>query len=199
LQSKNLPWTVGLATFVVTSVLFMILSKNVLASGLIGVLAAGVLATATHFAFPPDDALDAYNIKARRGVAKLLDSVKEIQKLANRVKDTDARQALESGCNRIPDLIAKVQERDATGVASMAATLNVTVSGIQSSLGRYLDIQKDPSLYTDGPKLLEKGTQGFKDFDGFVVRTFRTVNDADVIEYNSTLAAIKPLEIPQLT
>jgi hypothetical protein len=81
----------------------------------------------------------------------------------------------------------------------MAAKLNVTTSGIQTTLAQYLQIQKDPDLYTDAPGLLETGRTGFKNFNTFVVDTFRQLNDSEVIDYKATLAALQPLEIHQLT
>jgi hypothetical protein len=115
------------------------------------------------------------------------------------VQDPAARAALQDGCRRIPGLLDSVQERDPSGVASMAAKLNVTTSGIQTSLTQYLEIQKDPDLYTGAPDLLARGQAGFKNFQGFVVDTFRQLNDAEVINYKATLAALQPLQIRELT
>jgi hypothetical protein len=132
-------------------------------------------------------------------VAKVLESVRRIEKMAASVDDATSRRALESGCSRIPELLASVQARDPSGVASTAAKLNVTTSGIQTTLAQYLEIQKDPDLFTGAHELLLKGQQGFANFDRFVVDTFRALNDAEVRNYKATLAALEPFQIRQLT
>lgn len=199
IASKNIPWVFGILALAVCGITLAALTHNPIASIVTGVVAGVVIGVALHFAYPPDAELDAYNVNARRRVAKLLDSTRAIQRMASKVNDETARTALESGCSRIPDLINKVQEREPLSVASTASTLFNTVSRIQDTLARYLDIQEDPTVYTDGSGLMSTGRQGFVGFDEFVIDTFRAVNDADARQFQATLAAIRPPDIPQLT
>jgi len=198
-RGTNLPWIVGLVAFPIVGLLFFLITGNAAAAAGVGGVVGVALGVATRFAIPTDSALDSYNADARRRVAKVLESVEAIQGMSGRVKDPLARQALEDGCRRIPELVQSVQAHDPSGVASMAAKLNVTTGGIQMSLAQYLQIQDDPDLYTDAPGLLTTGQQGFQDFRAFVVDTFRQLNDAEVINYKATLAALRPLEIRSLT
>jgi hypothetical protein len=119
--------------------------------------------------------------------------------MSGQVSDPVSRRALQGGCRRIPELLTSVREHDETGVASMAAKLNVTTSGVQRTLAQYLDIQKDPDLYNGAPALLAAGQTGFVGFETFVVDTFRRLNEVEMIDYRATLAALQPLEIKQLT
>jgi hypothetical protein len=196
---RNLPWIVGLAAFPAVGLLFFALSGSLLGAATIGAIAAVVLGIGVRVGFRTSTELDAYAVDARRRVAKVLDSVHAIERMSAQVLDPSARQALQGGCTRIPGLLDSVQARDPSGVASMAAKLNVTTGGIQNSLAQYLEIQKDPDLYNDAPALLATGQVGFENFNRFVIDTFRQLNDAEVINYKATLAALQPLEIRQLT
>jgi hypothetical protein len=195
-----LPWIVALATFPLAGLLFLGITgaSPVVAAG-VGMLAAVVLGLGVRAAFPVDAELESYQADARRRVGKVLACVREIEHMAGRVQDPAAKAALEDGCRRIPPLLDSVQERDPSAVASMAAKLNVTTSGIQTSLTQYLEIQADPDLYTGASDLLATGQAGFKNFQGFVVDTYRQLNDAEIINYKATLAALQPLQIRELT
>jgi hypothetical protein len=202
MQRSDVPWIAGLVTFPVAGLLFLALSRpsgSPLAAALVGAVVGVIVALGLRLAFPRDPEVDTYAADARRRVAKVLSSVREIERMSAQVLDPTSRQALQSGCTRIPELLTSVQAHDPSGVASMAAKLNVTTSGIQRTLAQYLDIQKDPDLYNDAPALLATGQSGFVGFDSFVVDTFRRLNDAEVINYKATLAALQPLEIAQLT
>jgi hypothetical protein len=197
---RNAPWIAGLATFLVAGLGFAAMTGGgAIVAAVVGVLAGGAAGAGVRFAFPPDPELDSYQADARRRVAKVLESVRRIEKMSASVDDVTSRRALESGCARIPELLASVQARDPSGVASTAAKLNVTTSGIQTTLAQYLEIQKDPDLFTGAQELLLKGQQGFANFDRFVVDTFRALNDAEVRNYKATLAALEPFQIRQLT
>jgi len=198
MRGANLPWIVGLVAFPVVGLLFFFITGSILGAVGVGIVVAVVVGAATRLAVPVDSALDTYNVDARRRVAKVLQSTAAIQEMSGQVADPLARQALLDGCKRIPELIQSVQAHDPSGVASMAAKLNVTTSGIQMSLAQYLQIQNAPDLYTDSTGLLKTGQEGFQNFREFVVDTFRQLNDAEVINYKATLAALKPLEIQQM-
>jgi len=199
MRRADLPWIAGLLTFPVVGLLFYAASSNLMASTVVGVVAGVLVALGVRLAFPADPELDTYDADARRRVAKVLGSVREIERMSGQVFDPVSRRSLQNGCARIPELLDSVQTHDSSGVASMAAKLNVTTSGIQRTLAQYLDIQKDPDLYNDAQSLLTTGQKGFVGFETFVVDTFRRLNDAEVINYKATLAALQPLEIKQLT
>ena len=199
MRRADLPWIAGLLAFPLVGLLFFAASSDAAAAAVVGVVAAVLVVLGLRLAFPADPELDSYAADARRRVAKVLASVREIEKMSPQVLDPVSRRALESGCSRIPELLDSVQAHDPSGVASMAAKLNVTTSGIQRTLAQYLDIAKDPDLYNDAPGLLATGQNGFVGFETFVVDTFRRLNDAEVINYKATLSALQPLEIQQLT
>jgi hypothetical protein len=200
-QGKNLPWAAGLATFPVVGLGFLAVTSATAPwlAAAVGGLSAIAVGVGVKFGFPVDSDLDRYNVDARRRVAKVLSSVKAIDRMAGQVKDPTARSAIEEGCSRIPDMLDFVQKRDPSSVASMAAKLNVTTSGIETSLAQYLQIQKDPDLYEGADDLIKTGQEGFANFRTFVVTTYRQLNAADVMNYKATFAALKPLEIQQLT
>jgi hypothetical protein len=179
--------------------LFVAMTGSVAIAALIGVVAAALVVLGLRVAFPADPELDAYAADSRRRVAKVLASVREIEKMSGQVLDPVSRRALQNGCRRVPELLDSVQAHDPSGVASTAAKLNVTTSGIQRTLAQYLDIQKDPDLYNDAPALLATGQTGFVGFETFVVDTFRRLNDSEIINYKATLSALQPLEIQALT
>ena len=199
MRRADLPWIAGLLTFPVVGLLFYAASSNLMASTVVGVVAGVLVALGVRLAFPADPELDTYDADARRRVAKVLASVREIERMSGQVFDPVSRRSLQNGCARIPELLDSVQAHDSSGVASMAAKLNVTTSGIQRTLGQYLDIQKDPDLYSDSAALLAAGREGFVGFEKFVVDTFRRLNDVEMIDYKATLAALQPLEIHELT
>ena len=197
---RNWPWIAALVAFPVIGLLFLaVTGAGPLAAAAVGAVAAVVVGIGVRAAFPVDAALETYQLDARRRVGKVLASVREIEKMSGRVQDPAAREALQDGCRRIPALLDSVQERDPSGVASMAAKLNVTTSGIATSLTQYLEIQSDPDLFTGSADLLATGQTGFKNFQGFVVDTYRSLNDAEIINYKATLAALQPLQIRELT
>jgi hypothetical protein len=195
----DLPWIAGLLTFPLVGLLFAAMTGSVAIAAVIGVVAAVIVVLGLRVAFPSDPELDTYAADARRRVAKVLASVREIDRMSAQVLDPVSRRALQNGCTRVPELLDSVQAHDPSGVASTAAKLNVTTSGIQRTLAQYLDIQKDPDLYNDAPALLATGQTGFVGFERFVVDTFRRLNDAEVINYKATLSALQPLEIKALT
>ena len=199
MRRADLPWIAGLLTFPVMGLLFYAASQSLVASTVVGVVAGALVALGVRLAFPSDPELDTYDADARRRVAKVLASVREIERMSAQVFDPVSRRSLQNGCGRIPELLDSVQAHDPSGVASMAAKLNVTTSGIQRTLAQYLDIQKDPDLYNDAPALLATGQTGFVGFETFVVDTFRRLNDAEIINYKATLSALQPLEIQALT
>jgi len=197
---RDLPWILGLLTFPVVGLVFLVITgANVLAAAVIGAAAAAIVFGAVRLGFPVAPEADDYDADSRRRVEKVLATVQQIDRMSMQVTDPDARQALQAGCQRIPELLDSVRQKDETGVASMAAKLNVTTSGIQRTLGQYLDIQKDPDLYSDSAALLAAGREGFVGFEKFVVDTFRRLNDVEMIDYKATLAALQPLEIHELT
>jgi hypothetical protein len=198
-RRADLPWIAGLLTFPLVGLLFVALTGNVAIAALIGVVAAALVVLGLRVAFPADPELDTYAADSRRRVAKVLASVREIEKMSGQVLDPVSRRALQNGCRRVPELLDSVQAHDPSGVASTAAKLNVTTSGIQRTLAQYLDIQKDPDLYSDSAALLAAGREGFVGFEKFVVDTFRRLNDVEMIDYKATLAALQPLEIHELT
>jgi hypothetical protein len=195
----DLPWIAGLLTFPLVGLLFVAVGGGALAGAAVGLVAALLVVLGLRFAFPADPELDTYAADSRRRVAKVLASVREIEKMSGQVLDPVSRRALQNGCRRVPELLDSVQAHDPSGVASTAAKLNVTTSGIQRTLAQYLDIQKDPDLYNDAPALLATGQTGFVGFETFVVDTFRRLNDAEIINYKATLSALQPLEIQALT
>jgi hypothetical protein len=168
-------------------------------AAVVGLVAGLVAFLAVRAGFPPQPEVEDYDVDARRRVAKVLGSVHEIERMSGLVIDPVARRALQGGCARIPELLESVRQHDESGVASTAAKLNVTTSGVQRTLAQYLDIQKDPDLYNDAPSLLVAGQAGFVGFEKFVVDTFRRLNEVEMIDYRATLSALKPLEIGQLT
>jgi hypothetical protein len=197
---RDLPWLLGLLAFPVAGLLFLALTgASAVAAAVVGAIAALVVFAVVRVGFPASAEDDGYSADARRRVEKVLSTVQSIERMSMKVTDPQARRALQNGCQRIPELLDSVREHDETGVASMAAKLNVTTSGVQRTLAQYLDIQKDPDLYTDSGSLLAAGLQGFVGFDRFVVDTFRRLNDVEVIDYKATLAALQPLEIHELT
>ena len=199
MRRADLPWIAGLLTFPLVGLLFVAMGGAALAGAAVGLVTALLVVLGLRVAFPADPELDTYAADSRRRVAKVLASVREIEKMSGQVLDPVSRRALQNGCTRVPELLDSVQAHDPSGVASMAAKLNVTTSGIQRTLAQYLDVQKDPDLYNDAPALLATGQTGFVGFETFVVDTFRRLNDAEIINYKATLSALQPLEIKALT
>ena len=200
MKRHDLPWVVGLISFPIVGLLFMVVTgASPIVSAAIGAVTGAVIALGIRFAFPPTPDVDGYDADARKRVARVLASVESIERMAGQVTDPVSRQALQAGCARLPELLNSVRDHDPTGVASMAAKLNVTTSGIERTLGQYLDIQKDPDLYNNAPALLAAGQTGFVGFNSFVVDTFKRLNETEMIDYRATLAALQPLEIQQLT
>jgi hypothetical protein len=198
-RRADLPWIAGLLTFPLVGLLFVAMGGGALAGAVVGLVTGLLVMVGLRVAFPSDPELDTYAADSRRRVAKVLASVRAIEKMSGHVLDPVSRRALQSGCTRVPELLDSVQAHDPSGVASMAAKLNVTTSGIQRTLAQYLDIQKDPDLYNDAPALLATGQNGFVGFETFVVDTFRRLNEAEIINYKATLSALQPLEIKALT
>ena len=190
------PALAGLGLFPLSGLGFYAAAGHLLLPAVgVGVVVGGIAAAAYALAFPHDSNLASYKADARKRVRRVLDTIAQMSKESSRVENVKAREDIQSACQRVLELLDSVQQRDPGSVASMAATLNVTVTGASTVLDQYLKIQDEPDLYSDAQHLLVAGAAGFSDFNNFVIKTFRTLNDVQTVDYRATLNSLKPLEI----
>jgi len=161
--------------------------------------AAGVFLI-MHALFPANADLRAYNLDARRRVKKVLESVDRIQKMAGQVKDPPSREALLEGCRVVPQILDETRTHETMSfkVASTAANMQNYLTSVESVLEVYLRIQQDPDFFTDPDKQLTAGQEGFKEFQGFALKSMQQLTAGDTAGYQANLETLRPLTLPAI-
>ena len=130
-------------------------------------------------------------------VVQVLDLNTEIAGLAKQVHSDRLHQALEQGCEWVPQIMRYTQQKDPDNLATTAARIGVYLQSVHTALQQYVTMQNNPGpdtparLYNDG-KVLE----GFPEF----IRTSREQLEAgDLAAYRANLHLLQPMTTKGIT
>jgi hypothetical protein len=141
---------------------------------------------------------DNYADEADRKVGEALRTVREVRRLARDVPAPAARAALESACQYVPELFDRVKARSPNSLYSTASQIGGHLTSLEGAVKQYLDIQRNPVLYTNPESLRQSGELAFQRFAGFVIDSVRLVNQGDIAQYNANLETVAPPKLPEL-
>lgn len=193
LPRNNAPYLVGLAVLVLVF-LGAGLSTGSIALGLILGFGLGLAAVfIVHGLFPTSPELEEYRLDTRRRVKKVLDAVERIRKLTKQVDALEPRQALESGCKTILDLMHLVQQKNANSIPLTAARIYNYLLEVERITSQYLEVVRSPSYFDNAQQLIRLGEQAFGNFHDFALSRIREVNNGELIAYQASLESIEPL------
>src|SRR6266480_7402830 len=100
---------------------------------------------------------DNYAEEADQKVGDALRTVKELQRLARDVQRPPARAALEGACRYVPELFERVKAKSPNSLYSTASQIGGHLTSLEGAVKQYLDIQRNPVLYTDPESLAKSG------------------------------------------
>lgn len=182
----------GLSAFLIGVVLFNSpLIALLIGAGVgvgVGLIVLGV------FPFDPD--LAEYRLDAQRRVRKLNKLLDNIEQLAKKVANDDARVRVTRGCKVLRDIIKMTQEKDPSSVASTAASLSGYTSSVNGVLSTYLVLQDDPEI-PGSKKAMQEALEGFTAFQKTAEEKKAQALKGDLLLMRADLQTLKPL--PQLT
>jgi hypothetical protein len=141
---------------------------------------------------------DSYAEEADRKVADALRTVREVQRLAREVRRPPARAALEGACRYVPELFERVKAKSPNSLFSTASQIGGHLASLEGAVKQYLDIQRNPVLYTDPESLAKSGELAFQRFADFALDSVRLVNQGDIAQYKANLETVAPPKLPEL-
>jgi hypothetical protein len=192
LRANRVPLT-GVAVFTIVFLVLYGVTQSPVKASFLAFLLGAAGSSVMQALYPYREETEEYNLDAQRRVRKALASIKRIKQLARDVHDEESRAALLRGCELIPELFRKTQERASYKVAPTAARVQSYLSNIELTVRTYLDVQSDPTVWP--PNSLEVGHRGFWAFKFFAEQSMQDLNAGDVRAYE---ASVESLEAPQL-
>jgi 5-bromo-4-chloroindolyl phosphate hydrolysis protein len=142
---------------------------------------------------------DEYAADAENKMDDALRTVREIRRSLRDVSSPTARHLLQQACDQVPELLARVKARSPNSLYSSASQLGVHLTSLSGVLTQYLDIQKNPSFYTNPAALLSGGEAAFDRFAQFTLDSLRLVNSGDIAQYQANLETVAPPKLPTLS
>ncbi|WP_067828207.1 hypothetical protein [Nocardia inohanensis] len=119
--------------------------------------------------------------------------------LAGRVTDTDTRGAVLRGCDAVPRVLERTEKLDPDSLSTISEQLLGGLTGVESALERYLEIQAHPDTYPDAATLLRRGREALRGFEGFTTHAAEQVGAADLTGFFTDLAHLElifPTQLP---
>jgi hypothetical protein len=141
---------------------------------------------------------DEYVADADRKVEDTLRIVRDIRKRLTEVKSPAVRHQLQQSCDYVPELLARVKKNSPNSLYSSASQIGAHVSSLAGVLTQYLDIQRNPTFYTNPAALMHGGETAFQRFTEFTVDSLRLVNSGDIAQYQANLETVAPPKLPSL-
>jgi hypothetical protein len=141
---------------------------------------------------------DEYEADADRKVEEALRVVREIRKQIMNVASPSARHLLQQSCDYVPELLQRVKTRSPNSLYSSASQIGAHVTSLSGVLTQYLDIQRNPTFYTNPAALIQGGETAFQRFAEFTVDSLRLVNSGDIAQYQANLETVAPPKLPSL-
>ncbi|MDW5328425.1 hypothetical protein [Plantactinospora sp. KLBMP9567] len=140
---------------------------------------------------------DDYVDEARAKVGEALSILRGIERLNSEVQAPTARAALESACRYVPELFDRVQAKSPNSLYSTASQIAGHLSSLDGAVRQYLDIQREPVLYTDPEALKRSGELAFERFAAFALDSVRLVNQGEIAQYRANLDTVAPPKLPE--
>ena len=141
---------------------------------------------------------DDYADEAQQKVDEALKLIRGIERLARDVKAPGARKALESACHYVPELFARVRAKSPNSLYSTASQIGGHLQSLDGAVRQYLDIERQPVLYSDPRTLRTSGEEAFQRFADFALDSVRLVNQGDLAQYRANLDTVAPPKLPEL-
>lgn len=141
---------------------------------------------------------DQYEADADRKVDEALRVVREIKRQIKDVASPSARNLLQQSCEYVPELLQRVKLRSPNSLFSSASQIGAHVTSLSGVLTQYLDIQRNPTFYTNPAALIQGGETAFQRFAEFTVDSLRLVNSGDIAQYQANLETVAPPKLPSL-
>jgi hypothetical protein len=141
---------------------------------------------------------DSYADDANRKVGEALGTVRTLQRLSRDVQAPSARAALDGACRYVPELFERVRVHSPNSLYSTASQIGGHLASLEGAVKQYLDIQRNPVLYTDPESLKKSGELAFQRFADFALDSVRLVNQGDLAQYKANLETVAPPKLPEL-
>ncbi|UGT41427.1 hypothetical protein LTV02_36795 [Nocardia yamanashiensis] len=119
--------------------------------------------------------------------------------LAGRVTDAPTRAALLRACDTVPRVLERTEKLDPAALSTVSEHLRGGLTGVESALERYLEIQAHPTAYTDAETLLARGREVLCGFEGFTAHAAEQFGAADLTGFFTDLAHLElifPTRLP---
>lgn len=141
---------------------------------------------------------DEYEADADRKVEEALRAIREIRKQIKSVQSPSARNLLQQSCDYVPELLDRVKKRSPNSLYSSASQMSAHVTSLAGVVTQYLDIQRNPTFYTNPAALMHGGETAFQRFAEFTVDSLRLVNSGDIAQYQANLETVAPPKLPSI-
>jgi hypothetical protein len=141
---------------------------------------------------------DEYEADAEKKMEAALKVVREIRRNSRDVASPTAKHLLQQACDYVPELLDRVKARSPNSLYSSASQLGAHLTSLSGVLTQYLDIQRNPTFYTDPAALLSGGEAAFGRFAEFTIDSLRLVNAGELAQYQANLETVAPPKLPQL-
>jgi hypothetical protein len=190
--------TGGLLAAAVAFVATYLLTSSLIVAPLVGVAAAIGVYLMLDSRTSRQVLSDGYDDDADRKVADALEIVNQIRKLSKDMTSGRARASLQSACDSVPELLARVKANSPNSLYSSASQIGGHLQSLLGVARQYLDIQRKPGFYTEPATLLRNGEEAFRRFADFALDSVRLVNQGDLATYKANLETVAPPTLPQL-
>jgi hypothetical protein len=140
---------------------------------------------------------DRYAEDAERKMADVLRAVRDIRRQARGVASPIAKRLLKQACDQVPELLARVKAHSPDSLYSSASQIGAHLTSLNGVLTQYLDIQRNPTFYSEPAALLRGGEAAFQRFAEFTLESLRLVNAGDIAQYQVNLETVVPPKLPQ--
>ncbi|MCP2322786.1 hypothetical protein HDA40_001293 [Hamadaea flava] len=147
---------------------------------------------------PSEVSDDEYAADAEKKMEEALRTIREIRRGLKDVASPTAKHLLQQACEQVPELLARVKARSPNSLYSSASQLGAHLTSLSGVLTQYLDIQRNPSFYTDPAALMSGGEAAFDRFAQFTLDSLRLVNSGDIAQYQANLETVAPPKLPTL-
>ncbi|MEO3924167.1 hypothetical protein ABGB07_09955 [Micromonosporaceae bacterium B7E4] len=188
---------VALTTAVAVFAGMFVLTGSFLWAPLLAVAAAVGVYLMIDDRSPAQARSDDYVDEARAKVGEALSILRGIERLSPEVRAPTARAALESACRYVPELFDRVQAKSPNSLYSTASQIIGHLGSLEGAVRQYLDIQREPVLYTDPEALKRSGELAFERFAAFALDSVRLVNQGDIAQYRANLDTVAPPKLPE--
>lgn len=165
-------------------------------AGLAAVAAAGVWFMLSRTAAEVQQ--DNYAEMSREKVRRISELLAEAARTSGRVRDARVRDGVELARHQVPELLARIEQSDPTGLFSSASKFEGHVESLVGLVKKYADIEARPRYYDDPESMLADGIAAVDRFNEFTVESIRLVNQGAMSEYKANLQLVAPPEIPQI-